>query len=120
MRVGEPDSAVPDEMFTILPYRCSRIAGSTARQAKKTPRRLTAITRSHSSTVISSIVPRALGNRPCRCRGPPPATMATQRASRSGMHARRGTDGHAHTAEPGDARLDHLAVVDLAHALRCA
>src|SRR5262245_17575704 len=41
-------------MLTILPRRCASIAGNTARQDRNMPRRLTAMTRSHSSIGISS------------------------------------------------------------------
>src|SRR3989441_10102518 len=176
-------------MFTILPYRWCFIAGSTARHARNTPRRFTAMTRSHSSTVISSIVPRVIGMvakiaalftrmsmRPKRASAdsaiafvlassatsartlcprapsseatvaaaasstsatttlapaaarareyafpmpwPPPVTMATRPPRRSGMDAPGGADRHAQAAEPADRGLDHVAVVDLAHALR--
>src|SRR5215475_558858 len=41
-------------MLTILPRLCAFMAGNTARHARNRPRRLTAMTRSHSSTGISS------------------------------------------------------------------
>src|SRR6516225_1766580 len=53
-RLGVPSHTRDDEMLTILPRPCAFIAGNTARQDRNMPRRLTAMTRSHSSTGISS------------------------------------------------------------------
>ena len=53
--------AVPDEMLMMRPAPAAFITGSTARQARNTPRRFTAITRSHSATLISSISAREIG-----------------------------------------------------------
>ena len=48
-------------ILTIFPDFCARMAGSTARQQKKSPLRFTAIIRSHSAGSIVSMPPRFIG-----------------------------------------------------------
>ena len=49
-----PRATVPEPMLTILPYLRAIMCGTTCLTIRNGPRMLIAITRSHSSTSISS------------------------------------------------------------------
>src|SRR6266540_2189802 len=76
---------MPDAMLMILPFPWARMCGITTWQHRKTPRTLTAITRSHSSTGMSWI------------------------GEGEGREQGRVVDEHVHPSERVERRLEHHA-----------